>query len=185
MKPKQNRLMKLFKLVFIGIASTALIVGCTRSTTPTEQGSSEQTSPSTEEAGSSSESSTSSGEDASSAPEPSGSSEETAAQVRNIDAEEASQLVEKNAELVVLDVRTPEEYREGHIAGAKNLDFHASDFEKQLSQLDKDKPYLVHCASGGRSSNTREMMKSFDFTQIYHLDGGFNAWKEAGKPVEE
>ena len=70
------------------------------------------------------------------------------------------------------------------IAGATNLDFYAKDFESKLDTLDKEKPYLVHCAAGGRSAKTRDLMQKHQFQTIYHLEGGFKAWEKAGKPVE-
>jgi phage shock protein E len=104
--------------------------------------------------------------------------------VKNIEVDEAAELLQGNEEVVVLDVRTPQEYSAGHIAGAKNLDFNdRKNFQEQLAQLDKDRTYLIHCAVGGRSAQTREMMKEIDFQIIYHLEGGFRAWEKAGKPV--
>lgn len=105
--------------------------------------------------------------------------------VRNIGPDAAADLLESESDLVVLDVRTPDEYEDGHISGATLLNFYEDNFDQQLDQLDKDQPYLVHCASGGRSSDAREKMKEMGFTKIYHLDGGFQAWQQAGKPVEE
>jgi rhodanese-related sulfurtransferase len=104
--------------------------------------------------------------------------------VKNIDANEAEKLLQENKKVVVLDVRTPKEYSAGHIAGATNLNFNAADFEKKLAALDKNQPYLVHCAVGGRSAKAREMMKTQQFKIIYHLDGGLTAWEKAGKPVK-
>jgi rhodanese-related sulfurtransferase len=91
----------------------------------------------------------------------------------------------KEGKVTVLDVRTPDEYKEAHIAGAKNIDFTENDFESKVGGLDKSKPYLVHCASGGRSTNSLATFKKLGFQSIYHLDGGFKAWQAAGKPVEK
>jgi rhodanese-related sulfurtransferase len=88
--------------------------------------------------------------------------------------------------VTVLDIRTPEEFGEGHIAGAKNLDFlKSTEFEAKLKELDKSKPYLVHCQSGGRSSRSLKVFKKLGFETIYHLDGGLGGWQAAGKPVEK
>lgn len=103
--------------------------------------------------------------------------------VKNIDANEAEKLLKENKRIVVLDVRTPKEFSAGHIAGATNLNFNAADFEKKLSALDKNQTYLVHCAAGGRSAKTRDLMKAEQFKTIYHLEGGLTAWEKAGKPV--
>ena len=102
----------------------------------------------------------------------------------HVNASAAEKLV-KDGKVTVLDVRTPDEYKEGHIAGSKNIDFTENDFEKKISALDKSKPYLVHCAGGGRSKNSLEDFKKLGFQSIYHLDGGFKAWQAAGKPVEK
>lgn len=100
----------------------------------------------------------------------------------HVDPAAAEQLIQAG-KVIVLDIRTPEEYAEGHIAGAKNVDFLESDFEKQVSALERDKPYLIHCASGGRSSNSLPLFRKLGFAAVYHLDGGFSAWKKAGKAV--
>jgi phage shock protein E len=105
--------------------------------------------------------------------------------IKNIEVEEAEELLQENENVVVLDVRTPKEYSEGHIAGAKNLNFNdRKNFQEQLAGLDKEQTYLVHCAVGGRSAQAREMMKELNFQNVYHLEGGFKAWEKAGKPVE-
>lgn len=106
-----------------------------------------------------------------------------AASPRNIEVPEAEKLLKENKSVVVLDVRTPDEFKGGHIKGAKNVDFNSADFQKKLRSLDKKQPYLVHCASGGRSSKAREVMKGLGFESIYHLEGGMKAWEKAGKPV--
>ncbi len=104
--------------------------------------------------------------------------------VKNIDANEAEKLLQENKKIVVLDVRTPIEFNAGHIAGATNINFYNADFERKLNALDKARPYLVHCAVGGRSAKARELMKTLQFKSIYHLEGGLQAWEKAGKPVE-
>jgi len=102
--------------------------------------------------------------------------------VTNVQADVAAKLVAEG-KVTVLDVRTPAEFAEGHIAGATNINFMAKDFAAQIEKLDRDKVYLVHCASGGRSKRCLPQLKQLGLKQIYHLDGGFSAWEEAGKPV--
>jgi rhodanese-related sulfurtransferase len=104
---------------------------------------------------------------------------------KNVEVAEADKLVSENKKLVVLDIRTAKEFEEGHIKGAKNLDFYDAEFQKRLGALDKKQSYLVHCASGGRSAKAREMMKNMGFEVVYHLEGGMKAWQKAGKPVEK
>ena len=105
--------------------------------------------------------------------------------VQNVTAEAAAKLLAERKEVVVLDLRTDAEFKEGHIAGAKNIDFLGSDFAKQLDALDKGKTYLVHCGSGRRSTRALEIFQSQKFTSILHLNDGFKAWEAAGKPVEK
>lgn len=100
----------------------------------------------------------------------------------NIQVEVAAKLVAEG-KVIVLDVRTAEEFSEGHIAGATNINFMAKDFAAQVGQLDRDKVYLLHCASGGRSKRCLPQLQQLGFKQIYHLEGGFSAWEDAGKPV--
>ncbi len=102
----------------------------------------------------------------------------------NVDANEADNLLKANKKIVVLDVRTPEEFQAGHIAGAVNLNFYEDDFEQKLAALDKETPYLVHCAVGGRSAKVRTSMRAKQFKAIHHLEGGMKAWEKAGKPVQ-
>jgi phage shock protein E len=83
-------------------------------------------------------------------------------------------------DVVVLDVRTPEEFSSGFIQGAVNLDFKAANFAQQLDSLDKSKNYLVYCAAGGRSSRASDLMQQKGFTSVKTLDGGIGAWEAEG-----
>ncbi len=104
--------------------------------------------------------------------------------VKNASVAELDKLrAEKNAE--VLDVRTEKEFKDGHIPGAVNLDVNAPDFAKKVAALDKDKTYLVHCASGRRSLKACGVMKEAAFKNLVNLEDGFSAWSKAGKPVEK
>lgn len=89
------------------------------------------------------------------------------------------------ADLVVLDIRTPEEFASGHLAGAINVDYYASDFEAQLRELDLTARYVMYCNSGNRSSNALPLMDAIGFTEVYELDGGIQAWYSAGNPTEQ
>ena len=84
---------------------------------------------------------------------------------------------------IILDVRTQDEFERGHIEGAINIDFYHIDFDEQLRRLDKSKPYLVYCKTGGRSSQTVQLMKDIGFQHIYHLAGGITEWLSEGFPV--
>jgi len=79
--------------------------------------------------------------------------------IENVDVNKAATLLESNKDIVVLDVRTPEEFGSERIAGAINVDFRAADFAEKLAKLDKNKTYLVHCAAGGRSAKSETSSK--------------------------
>jgi len=85
------------------------------------------------------------------------------------------ELIEKGTGLL-LDVRTPEEFEEGYIKGAKNINYYDDNFDAQIEKLDKDKPVLVYCGSGGRSAKTMSLMKEKGFKEVYNLLGGYGAW---------
>jgi phage shock protein E len=86
-------------------------------------------------------------------------------------------------DLVVLDVRTPEEFAEGHLDGAVLIDFYDADFAEQLAALDPDVPYLVICRSGNRSGQTLGIMEQLGFASAADVDGGIIAWAGAGLPL--
>lgn len=85
----------------------------------------------------------------------------------------------------VIDVRTPTEYKSGHINGAVNLHVYDQDFTNRLDTLDKSKTVYVYCKAGGRSAEAVETLKAKGFVHIVELDGGMDAWNEAGKPVKK
>ncbi len=82
----------------------------------------------------------------------------------------------------IVDVRTPGEFSQGHIANAKNYNWRGDDFEKQIAPLDKSKPVLVYCLSGGRSAKAANLMRSEGFTTVYELVGGMLSWRDASLP---
>lgn len=88
----------------------------------------------------------------------------------------------QNAQLI--DVRTPQEYAQGHLKNARNIDYNGSDFENQLNSLDKSKPVLVYCLSGGRSSSAASVMNKKGFMEVYNMTGGYLNWTNSGKPTE-
>lgn len=82
----------------------------------------------------------------------------------------------------VLDVRTPGEFSGGHLEGALNYDWNGSQFEKQVSTLDKSKPVFVYCLSGGRSSAAASHLRENGFKEVYELQGGIMQWRSEGLP---
>lgn len=106
--------------------------------------------------------------------------------VTNVSATEAQALLAKKEAgktPAVIDIRTPDEFKEGHIEGAKNIDFRSPTFAADVAKLDKTKPYIVHCAAGSRSTKSLEIFKKEGFKTILHLNGGFNEWSKQGLPA--
>jgi rhodanese-related sulfurtransferase len=78
---------------------------------------------------------------------------------------------------VLLDVRTQEEFKAGHLAGAKKLDYLSGEFQANLAGLDKEKTYFVYCRSGGRSAGACKALAKAGAAKVYNLDGGYLAWQ--------
>ncbi len=95
-------------------------------------------------------------------------------------AEFKARMAAGNGKLV--DVRTPAEFKSGHIEGAVNIDWSASDYETSFAKLDPKEPVLVYCAMGGRSDQAKEYLVGKGFTVIQLVDG-ISGWKKAGLPV--
>jgi rhodanese-related sulfurtransferase len=110
--------------------------------------------------------------------------EATPAVHKNVGVEEFEKLTKQPGN-VVLDVRTPSEYRNGHLKDAVLIDFMAKDFEEKVKGLDKSKTYLVHCQVGGRSAKACAKLDKLGFTNVINLEGGYKAWEKAGKPIEK
>lgn len=87
-----------------------------------------------------------------------------------------------NPSFVILDVRTPVEFVDGHIENAVNTDFLSSDFREEANKLDKDKTYLIHCRSGRRSSQALAVMNELGFIEVYDM-GGIVEWGKKGYPT--
>ncbi len=85
----------------------------------------------------------------------------------------------------IIDVRTPEEVAEGHLADATTINFLSPDFASQVASLNKKRTYLLYCRSGSRTRKAADAMQKMGFKHVYMLEGGINAWKEAGKAVEK
>jgi rhodanese-related sulfurtransferase len=96
--------------------------------------------------------------------------------------EQFSKKLSATAEKNLVDVRTPEEYAEGHLADAKLINYYNEDFKSQLALLDKTKPVFVYCRSGKRSGASAELLVELGFKEVYDLQGGFTAWAEGKFP---
>jgi len=86
----------------------------------------------------------------------------------------------------LIDVRTSDEYNDGHLKNAVNNDFYQTvAFSKYLDSLDKSKSYLIYCRTGHRSGNALKIMQAKGFSNVNDLSGGYNAWVSSGLPIEK
>ncbi len=103
--------------------------------------------------------------------------------IKDVSVEQAEKIAEKQ-DTVILDVRTPEEFADGRIDGAVNINCYDDDFADRLNMMDKNKKFLVYCEHGRRSQNAAFLMEELGFKDINNMLGGFAEWEEKGKPVE-
>lgn len=80
------------------------------------------------------------------------------------------------SDAVLVDVRTPEEYAEGHLNNSNNIDWYDSDFSEKIQLLSKDQKIYVYCKKGGRSAKAAQLMDSLGYTKVVDLTGGYDAW---------
>ena len=85
---------------------------------------------------------------------------------------QAFKVAVENKKVQLIDVRTSEEFKSGHIKGAKNIDFFSGKFNVEFNKLDKEKPLYLYCRSGSRSRQTANKLSVMGFTEIYDLKGG-------------
>jgi rhodanese-related sulfurtransferase len=105
--------------------------------------------------------------------------------IKNITVEEARTIIQNNEKVnnvVIIDVRTPDEFNQEHIQDASNIDFYSDNFKEELNKLDKARTYVIHCRSGSRSAQALEIMKELGFREVYNM-GGIIQWKEKGLPT--
>ena len=86
--------------------------------------------------------------------------------------------LELSSENLLIDVRTPEELKEGHIEGALNISVLSGDFKKKINELPKEAPVYIYCRSGKRSKKAAIQMDSLGFKKIFDIEGGYIAWKK-------
>ena len=106
--------------------------------------------------------------------------------IEDVTPEEAYALIQDNKDnqdFVIIDVRTSEEYADGYIEKAINLDYYSETFRGELNKLDKNKTYLIYCKSGGRSGKALGIMEELGFGEVYNMLGGFVQWEAGGLPT--
>jgi rhodanese-related sulfurtransferase len=87
-----------------------------------------------------------------------------------------TEFKEKSANQTIIDIRTPQEFNQGHIEGAVNINYYDRNFMDQIAKYDKNQPIFIYCRSGNRTSPASRKMANFGFTQINDLEGGILYW---------
>lgn len=96
----------------------------------------------------------------------------------NLNSHAFQKAIEHEQNIILLDVRSREEYENGHIPGAELFDFRHHAFEEKVKQLDSSKTYMIYCRSGVRSSNAAFLMANSSL-KVYNLQGGIMSWPYA------
>jgi len=100
---------------------------------------------------------------------------------KTISVSDASAMIQSSSNLLVVDVRTPQEYAQGHLKAATNIPL--SDLPLRIGGLDRNRSILVYCQTGVRSAQAATMLVNAGFTQVYDMEGGLTAWINAGYPT--
>jgi len=102
-----------------------------------------------------------------------------------VNSKQVSTLLQKDKKLVVLDVRTAEEFNEGHIKGAVNIDIYQPDAYSRIDKLNKNAKYIVHCRTSRRSGMAVDHMMQSGFKNVYQMMDGFPGWAANKLPVQK
>ncbi len=97
---------------------------------------------------------------------------------KRVGVEEFKKIIE-NTDVQLVDVRTPQEYSEGYINDAVNIDFMSDSFLNNFNKnIDKTKPVAIYCASGGRSAKALAKLKEEGYKEVYELEVGYNGYNK-------
>jgi rhodanese-related sulfurtransferase len=105
--------------------------------------------------------------------------------LRDVSNDEFQTLMTQLEGALLLDVRTPDEWNEGHLAGAAHADYWGDEkaFEEAMNSIPRDRPVLVYCAGGGRSGLTAKELIAAGHREVYNLEHGISGWEADGLPV--
>lgn len=107
----------------------------------------------------------------------------TKSQTDSISVISSTEFKERSVNNIIIDVRTPQEFSEGHIEGAVNINFFDATFLEQISKYKKDEPVFIYCKSGNRSGQASKKISDLGFKQIYDLEGGILNWVKNNNEV--
>jgi thioredoxin len=103
--------------------------------------------------------------------------------LQNLEATAFQKEINSASKKQILDVRSAEEFQNGHIEGAVNADINSPSFQQTASTLEKEKTVFVYCLSGARSASAAGQLKEMGFTKIVNLTGGMLAWQSSDLPI--
>lgn len=104
---------------------------------------------------------------------------------KNLTVLDFKSQIAKGKNIIVLDVRTPEEFAKGFILGAININYFDTNFKERVEKLSATKPIYVYCAVGGRSAKASALIASLNRKEIYNLEGGFTVWQKFNYPIRK
>lgn len=102
-------------------------------------------------------------------------------------AADAKNLINENSsnpDFIIVDVRTPDEFKNGHLKGARVINFNSADFKENVKQLDSSKKYLIYCGSGKRSAQAYTVFKDAGIKNVYELKNGISGWEDQSMVVK-
>ena len=102
--------------------------------------------------------------------------------MNNLNSEDFFDLI-SNSDVEIIDVRRPDEFIQGYINGAKNIDYEKKEFVNLIKKLNMNKTYAIYCRSGRRSARAIEMMEKLGFNSLFNLSGGIIEWESTGRSV--
>lgn len=106
----------------------------------------------------------------------------TASSLRDVTPRAAFEALEADPSIVILDIRTPFEFKRGHVEGAINIDFYARDFADRILALEPDRTYVMYCQAGGRSHALMRAFSRTEFRDVMHIPAGFSGWRRERLP---
>lgn len=110
-------------------------------------------------------------------------SEKAQGTIEDISVQDAAKLIKnKSGNVVIVDVRTPGEFKQGHIAGAQNIDLFGTRFEDQVAKLPPKAKILLYCRTGKRSAGAADLMKEAGL-HVLHMKDGTEGWEKAKMPL--
>jgi rhodanese-related sulfurtransferase len=106
-------------------------------------------------------------------------------QAKQVTSADVDELLKKNSQIIILDVRTPDEFKQGHLKNAINLNIQDPDALEKIGKLDHKATYLVYCRTQRRSGIAVSHMIESGFSNVYHMTDGMSGWLQNGKSVEK